>query len=86
MALRRERENFLLFLLFLSRHALYTKDACVKCGKNLKKVTGDAMPYKLDGAKFETLEDLVEALYPIYSSEMSEEEFKKYCEEHAEKT
>ena len=24
------------------------------------------MPYKLDGAKFPTLEDLVEALYPLY--------------------
>ena len=44
------------------------------------------MAYKLDGAKFETLEDLVDALYPIYSSEMSLEEFKKYCEEKAEKS
>ena len=34
------------------------------------------MAYKLDGAKFETLEDLVEALYPLYSDKMSEEEFK----------
>ena len=25
------------------------------------------MSYKLDGAKFPTLEELVEALYPIYS-------------------
>ena len=37
------------------------------------------MSYKLDGAKFPTLEDLVEALYPIYSDKMSEEEFKKYA-------
>ncbi len=44
------------------------------------------MAYKLDGAKFETLEELVEALYPLYSDKMSEEEFKKYCEENAEKT
>nr|WP_314779596.1 hypothetical protein [uncultured Treponema sp.] len=43
------------------------------------------MSYKLDGAKFPTLEDLVEALYPIYSDKMSEEEFKKYAEENAEK-
>ena len=43
------------------------------------------MSYKLDGAKFPTLEDLVEALYPIYSDKMSEEEFKKYAEEDAEK-
>lgn len=38
------------------------------------------MPYKLDGAKFPTLEDLVEALYPLYADKMSEEEFKKYAE------
>ncbi|AAS13194.1 MULTISPECIES: hypothetical protein [Treponema] len=43
------------------------------------------MSYKLDGAKFPTLEELVEALYPIYSDKMSEEEFKKYAEENAEK-
>lgn len=43
------------------------------------------MAYKLDGAKFPTLEELVEALYPIYSDTMSEEEFKKYAEENAEK-
>jgi len=44
------------------------------------------MPYKLDGAKFPTLEDLVEALYPLYSDKMSEEEFEKYAEENAEKS
>ena len=44
------------------------------------------MPYKLDGAKFPTLEDLVEALYRLYADKMSEEEFKKYAEEHAEKS
>ena len=43
------------------------------------------MSYKLDGAKFPTLEELVEALYPIYSDKMSEEECKKYAEENAEK-
>lgn len=43
------------------------------------------MTYKLDGAKFATLEDLIEALYPLYSDRMSEEEFEKYVEEHAEK-
>ena len=32
------------------------------------------MTYKLDGAKFQTLDELVEALYPMYSDEMSEEE------------
>ncbi|HOZ73540.1 MAG TPA: hypothetical protein PLQ29_14615 [Spirochaetales bacterium] len=43
------------------------------------------MTYKLDGAKFQTLDELVEALYPMYADEMSEEEFRKYAEEHAEK-
>ena len=44
------------------------------------------MAFKLDGAKFSTLEDLVEALYPLYADKMSEEEFKKYAEENAEKS
>lgn len=44
------------------------------------------MPYKLDGAKFQTLDELVEALYPLYADKMSVEEFRKYAEEHAEKT
>lgn len=44
------------------------------------------MAYKLDGAKFETLDELVEALYCLYSDKMSEEEFKKYAEENAEKS
>ncbi|MEL3905229.1 MAG: hypothetical protein P1P63_09005 [Treponemataceae bacterium] len=44
------------------------------------------MPYKLDGAKFPTLDELIEALYPIYESQMSLDEFKKYAEEHAEKS
>jgi hypothetical protein len=43
------------------------------------------MTYKLDGAKFPTLEELIEALYPIYSDRMSEDEFKKYVEDNAEK-
>ena len=43
------------------------------------------MAFKLDGAKFPTLDDLVEALYPLYADKMSEEEFKKYAEENAEK-
>jgi hypothetical protein len=44
------------------------------------------MAYKLDGAKFPTLEDLIEALYPLYADKMSEEEFKKYAEANAEKS
>ncbi len=42
------------------------------------------MAYKLNGAKFPTIEELVDALYPIYADQMSEEEFKKYAEENAE--
>ncbi len=44
------------------------------------------MAYKLDGAKFATIEELVEALYPMYADQMSEAEFKKYAEEKAEKS
>lgn len=44
------------------------------------------MAYKLDGAKFPTIEDLIEALYPLYADKMSEEEFRKYVEENAEKS
>lgn len=44
------------------------------------------MPYKLDGAKFPTLEDLIEALYPLYADRMSIEEFRAYVEEKAEKS
>ena len=36
--------------------------------------------------KLPTLDDLVEALYPLYADKMSEEEFKKYAEENAEKS
>ncbi len=43
------------------------------------------MTYKLDGAKFPSIEELIEALYPLYSDKMSEEEFRKYVEENAEK-
>ncbi len=44
------------------------------------------MAYKLDGAKFATIEELIEALYPLYADKMSEEEFRKYVEEKAEKS
>lgn len=43
------------------------------------------MSFKLEGAKFETIEELVEALYPMYQDKMSKEEFRKYAEENAEK-
>lgn len=44
------------------------------------------MTFKLDGAKFPSLDELVEALYPMYADTMSEVEFRKYAEEHAEKS
>lgn len=45
-----------------------------------------SMAYKLDGAKFPTLDELVEALYPMYADKMSEADFRAYAEEHAEKS
>lgn len=44
------------------------------------------MAYKLDGAKFETLEELIEALYPLYSDSMTLEEFRAYAEANAQKS
>jgi len=44
------------------------------------------MAFKLDGAKFDTIDELVEALYPLYSDKMSVEEFKAYAEENAQKS
>ena len=44
------------------------------------------MAYKLDGAKFETLEELIDALYPLYADKMSLDEFKKYAEENAQQS
>jgi len=41
--------------------------------------------YKLDGAKFATLEELVEALYPLYEDTMTPEQFAAYAEENAQK-
>lgn len=41
------------------------------------------MAYKLDGAKFPTLEELIAALYPLYAEKMSEADFKKYVQENA---
>ena len=43
------------------------------------------MPYKLDGAKFDTADELVEALYPLYSDRMSIEEFRKNVDDNAQK-
>lgn len=44
------------------------------------------MAYKLDGAKFETIDELVEAMYPLYSDKMSIEEFRKFVEANAQQS
>lgn len=38
--------------------------------------------YKLDGAKFTTVEELKNALWPLYEDKMSREEFEKYVEKN----
>ena len=40
--------------------------------------------YKLDGAKFPSMEELKEALWEIYQDKMSQEEFDKYIKEKTE--
>ena len=40
--------------------------------------------YKLDGAKFESLEELKEALWQLYKDRMSREEFEHYIEENVQ--
>jgi hypothetical protein len=40
--------------------------------------------YKIDGAKFSTMEELKESLWPLYKDKMSEEEFEKYVKENVE--
>lgn len=40
--------------------------------------------YKIDGAKFGSLDELKAALWEIYKGKMSEEEFNKYVEENVE--
>jgi hypothetical protein len=40
--------------------------------------------YKIDGAKFSSMEELKESLWTILKDKMSEEEFEKYIEEKVE--
>lgn len=40
--------------------------------------------YKLDGAKFPSMDELKEAMWEIYQEKMSREEFDKYVEKKAE--
>ncbi len=38
--------------------------------------------YKIDGAKFSSMEELLESLWPLYQGRMSREEFEKYVKEN----
>jgi hypothetical protein len=40
--------------------------------------------YKLDGAKFPSLEELKESMWVVYQDKMSEDEFEKYVQEKVE--
>jgi hypothetical protein len=43
------------------------------------------MAYKLEGAKFESLDELKDTLWELYKNKMSREEFEKYVEQNVEK-
>ena len=43
------------------------------------------MPFKIDGAKFETIEELKANLWELYQAKMSKEEFDKYIETNVQK-
>jgi hypothetical protein len=38
--------------------------------------------YKIDGAKFSSVEELLESLWPLYDGKMSREDFEKYVKEN----
>jgi hypothetical protein len=38
--------------------------------------------YKIDGAKFQTIEELKESLWPLYQAKMTREEFDRYVQEN----
>ena len=40
--------------------------------------------YKLDGAKFPSLEELKESMWVVYQDKMSQDEFEKYIKEKVE--
>lgn len=40
--------------------------------------------YKIDGAKFDSLEELIESLWPLYKGRLSREEFESYVKENLE--
>ncbi len=42
------------------------------------------MAYKIDGAKFDSIDGLKESLWPLYEGKMSKEEFDKYVQDNVE--
>lgn len=40
--------------------------------------------FKIDGAKFQSMEELKESVWPLYQGKMSREEFEKYVREHVQ--
>jgi hypothetical protein len=40
--------------------------------------------YKLDGAKFESIEELKEVMWQLYKDRMSREEFEQYVEQNVQ--
>lgn len=40
--------------------------------------------YKLDGAKFQSLEELKEVMWQLYKDKMTSEEFEKYVESNVQ--
>lgn len=45
---------------------------------------GRMASYKIDGAKFDSLEELIESLWPLYQGRMGREEFERYVQENLE--
>ncbi len=40
--------------------------------------------YKIDGAKFQSMEELKESIWPLYKDKMSRDEFDTYVESNVE--
>ncbi len=41
--------------------------------------------FKIDGAKFQTIEELKESLWPLYEGKMTRQDFEKYISENVQK-
>ncbi len=55
----------------------------------LRKFSSGGKPvmatYKIDGAKFQTLEELKESLWPFYDGKITREDFEKHINENVKK-